>query len=71
LGPSHDHGSGKLNHKVRQASRFVQMLQHVAQAGGSTPASSARGARAIPSGPCRAYRRAFTIAGKEIAYRSR
>src|ERR1700716_3349458 len=24
--PSHDHGNGKIDHKVRQASRFVQML---------------------------------------------
>jgi hypothetical protein len=23
----HDHGNGKLDHKVRQASRFVQILQ--------------------------------------------
>jgi hypothetical protein len=27
LGPPHDYGNGKLGHKVRQASRFVQMLK--------------------------------------------
>ena len=27
LGPPHDHGNGKPDHKVRQASRFVQMLK--------------------------------------------
>src|SRR6266403_57384 len=26
LRPPHDHGNGKLDHKVRRASRFVQML---------------------------------------------
>src|ERR1700694_5013783 len=26
--PSHDHGEGKLNHKVRKASRVGQTLQH-------------------------------------------
>src|ERR1700722_10173957 len=27
VGPTHDHGNGKLDHKARQASRFVQILQ--------------------------------------------
>ena len=27
-GAPHDHGNGKLDHKVRQTSRFVQTLQH-------------------------------------------
>jgi len=27
IGPPHDHGNGKLDHKVRQASRFVQMFR--------------------------------------------
>jgi hypothetical protein len=65
VGPPLDHGNGKFDHKVRQASRFVQMLQHVAQLGGSTPASSAR-----PHGRCLAALRIspsiFTIAGKKV-----
>jgi len=28
VGAPHDHGNGKLDHKVRQTSRFVQTLQH-------------------------------------------
>src|ERR1700687_1797480 len=28
VGASHDHGNGKLDHKVRQTSRFVKLLQH-------------------------------------------
>jgi hypothetical protein len=31
--PPHDHGNGKLDHKVRQASRFVQILQRAGDAG--------------------------------------
>jgi hypothetical protein len=32
-GPPHDDGNGKLDHKVRQASRFVQILQRAGDAG--------------------------------------
>ncbi len=50
---------GKPDVSFRRSSTSLKL-------GGSTPASSARGARAMPRGPCRAYRRAFTIAGKKL-----
>jgi hypothetical protein len=33
LGPTHDHGNGKVDHKVWKASRFVQILRRAGDAG--------------------------------------
>src|SRR6202022_3512386 len=62
--PFRDHGSGRLDHKVRQASRFVQM-SNTSLSLAINACIQRAGARAMPHGPCRPIA-LLTIAGKKM-----